>query len=1066
MFYLSGRKLGIKLCFIFLVIILNAAILKAQTATAPSGTGTVGDPYLISSLDNLYWVTQNSSAWGSYFKQTADIDASSSSGWDGGQGFTPIGNIGTAFSGSYDGNGKTINGLYINRSAEDYLGLFGIISSTSSIQNVEMTNSNIHGKNYVGGISGYCNGSIQNCYSTGTINGSSGIGGLSGYINGGTISNCYSSGSVNGSGNNTGGLAGYNDVNSTITNCYSTSTVSGGNYIGGILGTNFATVTNCYSNGSVSGSGANVGGLIAYNTGAVNNSFWDTETSGQTSSDGGTGKNTLEMKTESTFTNAGWDFTYTWTINSGINNGYPYLKIFYLLSIKPSGSGTAGDPYLISSLDNLYWVTQTISSWSSYFKQTADIDASSSSGWDGGQGFTPIGIYVKSFRGTYDGNGYTISGVYINRPSTTYIGLFGATNPSSLIKNLGLINVNVHGGSETGGLVGYLNGIISNCYSTGSIIGFNQVGGIIGSNLSGTISNSFSTCSVSGSGGNIGGLGGFMDGGTITNSYSTGSVSGVSQLGGLLGSVISGTVNNSFWDTETSGQTSSDGGTGKNTLEMKTASTFTNAGWDFTYTWTINSGTNNGYPFLIKFILPSVMPSGSGTEGDPYLISSLDNLFWVTKTISSWNSYFKQTSDIDASSSSGWDGGQGLAPIGNGSTFFSGSYDGDGHTINGLYINRTASDYIGLFGMINNSAVVKNIGVSNVNFNGHDNVGGLIGYNSGTITKCYLTGSINGVNQTGGLVGENLSGTVTDCYSTASVNSTGLNVGGLVGSNDIGTVTNSYSTGPVSGNNPVGGLVGSDGGGTVNNSFWDTETSGLSSSGGGTGKTTLEMKTESTFTNAGWDFTGIWSINSGTNDGYPYLQTVVPLPVELTSFTAEIQGNTIELQWNTATELNNYGFEIERCVKLDVRNENWVKIGFINGSGTSNATKHYSFIDSNPTNGKVEYRLKQIDNNGNFKYSNTIEVSLSVPNKFSLEQNYPNPFNPSTTIKYALPKEGLVSLKIYDITGQEIKTLINENEQPGIYNVTFNASDLASGVYFYVLKEAEFSQTRKLLLLK
>ena len=104
------------------------------------------------------------------------------------------------------------------------------------------------------------------------------------------------------------------------------------------------------------------------------------------------------MKTESTFTNAGWDFTGIWTINSGTNNGYPFLLKFILPSIKPSGSGTEGDPYLISSLDNLYWVTQTISSWSSYFKQTADIDASSSSGWDGGQGFTPIGNLVNPFQ--------------------------------------------------------------------------------------------------------------------------------------------------------------------------------------------------------------------------------------------------------------------------------------------------------------------------------------------------------------------------------------------------------------------------------------------------------------------------------------------------------------------------------------------------------------------------------------------------------------------------------------------------------------------------------------------
>ena len=192
-----------------------------------------------------------------------------------------------------------------------------------------------------------------------------------------------------------------------------------------------------------------------------------------------------------------------------------------------------------------------------------------------------------------------------------------------------------------------------------------------------------------------------------------------------------------------------------------------------------------------------------------------------------------------------------------------------------------------------------------------------------------------------------------------------------------------------------------------------------------------------------------------------------PLPVELSSFTASINNQSVELKWNTATEVNNYGFEVERLRDSKIAGlQNWEKIGFVKGSGNSNSLKEYSFVDNNSLSGKVDYRLKQIDNDGEFKYSNIVEVSLSAPTKFSLEQNYPNPFNPGTTIKYSIAKDSFVTMKLYNIVGEEVATLVNEEKPAGYYQIKFDASNLASGVYFYTLSTGNFRETKKLVLLK
>lgn len=192
-----------------------------------------------------------------------------------------------------------------------------------------------------------------------------------------------------------------------------------------------------------------------------------------------------------------------------------------------------------------------------------------------------------------------------------------------------------------------------------------------------------------------------------------------------------------------------------------------------------------------------------------------------------------------------------------------------------------------------------------------------------------------------------------------------------------------------------------------------------------------------------------------------------PTPVELSSFIGTVNNSTVELSWTTASEVNNRGFEVEKKnAKWKSEEGKWEKIGFVNGNGTTTETQSYSFADNNLSSGKYLYRLKQIDFDGTFEYSNEVEVIVSFPEKFELSQNYPNPFNPSTKIKYQIATSNPVSLKIYDVLGNEVATLVNEIQSTGNYEVTFDASSLSSGTYFYRLQTGSLVESRKMILLK
>ena len=218
--------------------------------------------------------------------------------------------------------------------------------------------------------------------------------------------------------------------------------------------------------------------------------------------------------------------------------------------------------------------------------------------------------------------------------------------------------------------------------------------------------------------------------------------------------------------------------------------------------------------------------------------------------------------------------------------------------------------------------------------------------------------------------------------------------------------------------------------------------------------------------NGNWDF----------YNGFGEIQTkdvVESLPVELTSFIGIVINDNILLSWKTATEVDNYGFEVQRLqnnnnTKLHDSDLNWKKVGFVWGAGNSNSLKEYNFVDSKINSaGNYSYRLKQIDNDGTFSYSNVIEIEVT-PGKYELYQNYPNPFNPTTNIKFSLAEESRVEINIYNMLGEKVIELVNGDFEAGSQQIQLNAtaSGLASGTYIYSIETKNFRAVKKMILMK
>jgi len=959
-----------------------------------SGSGTEGDPYIISDINELEWLSMNSDYWDKHYKQTEDIDASETSDWNSGKGFSPIGDGDIEFTGSYDGQGFSINDLYISRTGVDYAGLFGYASGAEikniTLNNIIITNDNsewngalggrfdnttvsnchssgsVDGNNSgsVGGLAGLCaiNSEVINCSSSCTVVGGFIVGGLLGQLYDSNLSKSYAIGNVtaikeSSNGNSVGGLIGISNEGSSISICFSKSVVEGYSKVGGLVGWNYtnsaiencyctgniyrtadenntiagfcgentsSTIKNCYSIGTVEyrndSNPTNKGFLGLNSNGTCENNFWDMETSGQNSNPAGgaTGKTTDEMKIIATFTNenkngllTAWDFEEnpcddlgdenywdTDSKNQSINSGYPFLSWengeTVTIDFTPSGSGTSSYPYLISEIYELQWLSENSDAWDKYFLQTGDIDASATSTWNSGAGFSPIGNDAIRFSGTYDGQNYEISNLTIN-VDLQYGGFFGYSDYAT-INNIKIVNINIIGSrSDFGALIGNCDDTnIDNCHSSGSLKSDNssiRIGGLIGNFSSGSeITNSSSSCNVEGGNTYIGGFIGSSRGQKIKNCFSTGNTTGSETCGGFVGQ---------NWST------------------------------------------------------------------DIYNCYSRGN---VTREAGSTNTVF----------------------------------------------------------------------------------GGFIGY-------CYHSD-------------------VENCYSTGSVI-----YEGTTNSTDKGFLGYQYDYC------------------SFENNFWDTETSDQTSNseGGAIGKTTTEMKSLATFTDettdgltTAWDFEtnpnddeadeNHWDMDrSGIiNDGYPFLawengegENDVSLPVELSSFTISQKGNIVVLKWTTASEVNNLGFNVFRSMN-DENNFVQINDNLIEGAINSSSTNSYEFTDTEIISSLTYYyRLEDISLNGEKELHDIISIQTEhtenlAADSYSLGNAYPNPFNPTTNIQYSLPKDTFVNIIIYDNRGKVVQTLVNKKQSTGYYKITWDASRMSSGIYFYRISADGFSDVKKCLLLK
>ncbi|MBN1187877.1 MAG: PASTA domain-containing protein, partial [Bacteroidales bacterium] len=377
------------------------------------------------------------------------------------------------------------------------------------------------------------------------------------------------------------------------------------------------------------------------------------------------------------------------------------------------------------------------------------------------------------------------------------------------VRNIGIVDVNIISiGSDVGGLVGFNQGKVTNCYSRGKVNGYYGVGGFVGENL-GTVTDCYNNSSVTGIS-DIGGLVG-VNMGKVINSYSTGVVDGDDFIGGLIGSYSLGSVINSVWDMDTSGLSESNGGIGLTTNEMRDPYMLGLNGFANDPNWILDAG--NDYPRLAwegsaGEIIPK--PSinwleGSGIAEDPYLIDKAEQLILLGKASILCNAHFKLCTDINLDPKlleiDIFE--KALIP------FFNGIFDGNGYTVSNIVID--GGYYLGLFSRLENSAEVRNLGIEDANvvsYEGHS--GALAGLNLGIINNCNVTSTVSGSGSSdyiGGLVGSNY-GIITNSNSTCVVSGNWY-IGGLVGNNE-GNVTNCYSTGIVSGNWYIGGLIGSN----------------------------------------------------------------------------------------------------------------------------------------------------------------------------------------------------------------------------------------------------------------
>ncbi len=803
-------------------------------------------------------------------------------------------------------------------------GLVGINMYESSIVNsyskVKLTANSV-----VGSLVGANSGEIINSFSTGSVIADSEAGGLVGVHNYGVVRNCYATGNVSGN-TQVGGLIGLQQTETVIINSYARGSVTGNSQVGGLVGqmlhnddqnpAEYSIISNSYSTGQVQLQNEELepvdfGGLVGASTSELNtvsNSFWDIETSGMQTSAGGTPKTSDELKTTTTFTNAGWDFDETWMI---LSEGYTYPRLAW--NTIEIDSWTDLDN-MRNNLHANYVLTRDLLITDADYAELAGPDANDGQGWD------PIPMFM----GTLDGNDFVIDGLIINRPEEGAIGLFRTTGDAqfahinlsnvsiygityvgalsgSITQNndsLSVYDVNVSGSVNstdmmTGGIVGNIEAqsdvFLINSSFDGSVSGNNYIGGLVGflMTIGGDVQiiNSRARVDIEAVYNNIGGLTGFLkteseDGSVnISDTHVAGNVTGGnSHVGGLVGFLVSSEqyLSRNSFDGAIIGRIYVGGLVGRAASEDAV----------------IEINDSN--------VVSSI--EWAGQETAMYMGGVVGDINGMNINI--YNSY--ADSNIKVDDAEGLHIGGALGYVAADSIEMN-QVDISGDISIAHYCTQIGGIAGRVFGL-DATNIYSNVNIELLE--GGTFIGGLAGYMGGDVNDSNATGDINvyarGFN-VGGLGGRIDYGSFSNTYSSGDIYVGGSDdeaeptvniggfagraasddnlilsniyasgnviapdgelVGGLIGSFS-GELHDSYSSGIVKGAIDVGGLLGYAHG-EVANSFWDIETSGQETSAGGTGLSTEEMQNQYTFESAGWDFTTIWEMEAGS---YPVLQ--------------------------------------------------------------------------------------------------------------------------------------------------------------------------------------------------
>jgi len=538
---------------ISIVAVLGFAVTPLEAGTYSGGTGEPNDPYLISTVDDFLEMSSEPNDWSSHFLMISDINLASivfdkapiAPDIDEGSPYN-----GTMFSGVFDGGGCIIRNFTVNQPTSNFLGIFGQLENHARLLNIGIENANITGRFHIGGLVGYNSGGIiRNCYSTGVVNGTSYLGGLIGYnYYHARVTMCSSSATVNGTAYYAGGLIGKDEGGFTDF-CYATGHISGTYVVGGLVGggSSHTIIRSCYSTGQVMGSSK--GGLICSGGKAIS-CFWDIETSGISTSGGGEdvqGRTTDEMQKPTTFINSGWDCfgesdngtADWWTVTPG-----QYPKLTYRESIYSfEGQGTEVEPYLIYDTNDLGAVNRDVFA---AYRLVNNINLMQIN-WSSS--------IIPEFYGIFDGNNHELSNIEINQPQGEQIGFIGYLGNRGDIKYLGINGIEINSAYDAGGIIGYSDGIVSDCFAINTLIilSDNYAGGLIGTSY-GPVVNCYSSGVINAIGCSAGGLIGEQNYETVNNCYSSADVSSDwANVGGLIGLTESASISNCFSESKVSG---------------------------------------------------------------------------------------------------------------------------------------------------------------------------------------------------------------------------------------------------------------------------------------------------------------------------------------------------------------------------------------------------------------------------------------------------------------------------------------------------------------------------------